>query len=188
MSIDDIQDKGSILIVKIPDSKTRIQRTFVVEGETSSGLNIVEIYRKYVALRKSRYERIYKNFLDWCKKENIEKCTENCLLAFFEQHESKKSLWSMYSMLKLCLMVHNNIDISKFSKLIAFLKKATEHHKPKKSAVLDDTHIAKFLDEAPDCSYLMMKVALTLGISGALRREELCKMKPADIEFRNDVV
>ncbi|RZC34560.1 hypothetical protein BDFB_010096 [Asbolus verrucosus] len=31
-------------------------------------------------------------------------------------------------------------------------------------------------------------VALTLGISGALRREELSKMKPGDIEFRNDVV
>ncbi|RZC40514.1 hypothetical protein BDFB_005349 [Asbolus verrucosus] len=64
----------------------------------------------------------------------------------------------MYSMLKLCLIVHNNVDISKFLKLIAFLKRATYHHKPKKSGVLDDTHIAKFLGEASNCSYLMTKV------------------------------
>ncbi|RZB39241.1 Phage integrase domain containing protein, partial [Asbolus verrucosus] len=57
-----------------------------------------------------------------------------------------------------------------------------EHHKPKKSDVLNDTHIA------PDRFYLIMKVALTLGISYALRCEKLCKTEPADIEFRNDVV
>lgn len=51
MSIDDIEEKGGILIIKIPDSKTRIQRTFVVNGEISVGCNIMEMYRKYVALR-----------------------------------------------------------------------------------------------------------------------------------------
>lgn len=48
MTVDDIEDKGSILIVKVPDTKTNIQRTFTV-----SNLDYIDIYRKYAALRPS---------------------------------------------------------------------------------------------------------------------------------------
>lgn len=99
---------------------------------------------------RDRYERNFKIFMDWCRLQSIRKYTENVMLAYFEQFKSKKSLWSVYSMIKLCLITYENVDISKYSKLIAYLKRMTEHHKPKKS---------KFLGEAPDCSYLMMKVA-----------------------------
>lgn len=139
-------------LIEMSDSEESLTPPEIKEAARQATLNLLPLKSK------ARYESTYKKFLDWCKKENIKKFTENCLLAFFQQRESKKSLWSIYSMLKLCMMVHNNVDISKFYKLIAFLKRATEHHKPKKSAVLDDTHILKFLEEAPDCSYLMMKV------------------------------
>lgn len=46
MTIDDIEDVGSVLIVKIPDSKTYSERTFTV-----SNAKYIEIYRKYTALR-----------------------------------------------------------------------------------------------------------------------------------------
>lgn len=51
MRIGDIEDRGSILIIRIPDSKTAIQRTFVVDGKTTNDINVMEICRKYAALR-----------------------------------------------------------------------------------------------------------------------------------------
>lgn len=46
LTIDDIEDVGSVLIVKIPDTKTHSERTFTV-----SNVQYIEIYRKYRALR-----------------------------------------------------------------------------------------------------------------------------------------
>lgn len=46
MTIDDVEDVGSILIVKVPDSKNHSERTFTV-----TNLEYVRIYRKYRALR-----------------------------------------------------------------------------------------------------------------------------------------
>ena len=49
MVIDNIEDKQSILIVKIPDSKTHTSRTFIVTNNTT--LDYVSIYRKYMNIR-----------------------------------------------------------------------------------------------------------------------------------------
>lgn len=46
MTIDDIRDEDSILIVKVPDTKTDIGRTFTV-----TNTHFIRIYRKYAALR-----------------------------------------------------------------------------------------------------------------------------------------
>ncbi|KAJ8973037.1 hypothetical protein NQ317_004061 [Molorchus minor] len=48
MTVDDIEDKYSILIVKVPDTKTNIQQIFTV-----SNLDYIDVYRKYAALRPS---------------------------------------------------------------------------------------------------------------------------------------
>lgn len=48
VTIDDIEDTGSILIVKIPDTKTYCPRMFTV-----SNSDYIEIYRKYRVLRPS---------------------------------------------------------------------------------------------------------------------------------------
>lgn len=50
MKTADIEDKGNIIIVNIPDSKTRKVRTFTVIGE-----NNLNIYRRYTALRPNGY-------------------------------------------------------------------------------------------------------------------------------------
>ncbi|KAJ8985448.1 hypothetical protein NQ317_017080 [Molorchus minor] len=49
MTVDDIEDKDSILIVKLPDTKTNIQRIFTVSNLDYN----IDIYRKYAALRPS---------------------------------------------------------------------------------------------------------------------------------------
>lgn len=46
LTIDDIEDKDSIIIVKIQDSKTHTQRTFII-----SNLTYIKLYRKYYTLR-----------------------------------------------------------------------------------------------------------------------------------------
>lgn len=53
LTIDDIEDAGSVLIVKIFDTKTHSESTFTVSNE-----QYIEIYRKYRALRPSHASSI----------------------------------------------------------------------------------------------------------------------------------
>jgi hypothetical protein len=58
-------------------------------------------------------------------EKNVKAITENVLLVFFgEKAKTFKSstLWAQYSMMKACMSIYDNVDISKFSKLVAFLK------------------------------------------------------------------
>jgi hypothetical protein len=107
---------------------------------------------------KGKYEAAYAKFLQWCKTKRIKTYSENCILTYFQGFSSKKSFWSTYSVLKSCLKIHDNIDIFKYIKLIAFLKKETVGNIPKKSKILEDDHIKTFLAEAPDYSFLSLKV------------------------------
>ncbi|KAJ8921715.1 hypothetical protein NQ315_010625 [Exocentrus adspersus] len=50
-------------------------------------------------------------------------------------------------------------------------------YKPKKAAILERAHIEEFLTRACDKEYLMIKVALIMGISGACRCCELTNLK-----------
>jgi hypothetical protein len=61
MSTKDIEDTGSILVVKIRDTKTNKPRTFVIDGRDHDIKNMVEIYRRYVSLRPShtKHERLF---------------------------------------------------------------------------------------------------------------------------------
>lgn len=69
-----------------------------------------------------------------------------------EQTATKKAstLWANYSMLKSTLAVKEDVDISKFSKLIAYLKRQNSGYKPKKSAVSSREEVSKFINEAPN--------------------------------------
>jgi hypothetical protein len=64
-------------------------------------------------------------------------------------------------MLKVNLIVKNNVDISKFCKLIGFLKRSSNGYRPKKSNILTREQMDRFISEAPDNDYyLMIKVSL----------------------------
>lgn len=56
LSVDDIEDKESILIVHILKSKTNKPRTFIVTADFEGGIKPIDLYRKYVALRPSHVE------------------------------------------------------------------------------------------------------------------------------------
>jgi integrase len=117
------------------------------------------------------------------------KFSENVFLAFFEEKSQvwkSSTLWSNFSMIKASLRIKNDVDIGKYHKLIAFLKRKNVGYRAKKSKVLKREHIDRFLNEAPDAKYLMAKVATIFGLFGGLRREELCKLTVDDIEELED--
>lgn len=108
-----------------------------------------------------KYNRQYDIFMEWCKKHGIKKYSENVLLAYFSdlsKEYSPSSMWSYYSMVKATISAKKDIDISKYKKLTAFLKQKGRNYVPKKSKTLSQEEILKFLLNAPDEIYLMMKV------------------------------
>ncbi|KAJ8911472.1 hypothetical protein NQ315_015239 [Exocentrus adspersus] len=114
----------------------------------------------------------------------LENVNEDVLLVFFAEKSktlSSSTLWAHYSMLKTMLNVKRNIDVSKFYKLSAFLKRKSEGYKPKKAKVLTLDQIDKFLLEAPDKDFLMIKVALIFGVAGACRGKELHQLTISDV-------
>ena len=52
LKVDDIEDKGSILVVNVPNPKTKKIRTFTIIGE-GCRINPLQIFRKYLSLRPS---------------------------------------------------------------------------------------------------------------------------------------
>ncbi|KAJ8909726.1 hypothetical protein NQ315_014377 [Exocentrus adspersus] len=117
---------------------------------------------------KGRYERSFKDLKVWCRRmAGDETVTENCMLAYVVEKsktlKSPASLWSEYSMLKSMLSIEDNVDISKFLKLKAFLKRKNDDYKPKKFKVFTREDMETFLKEADDRSFLLMKVAMIVG-------------------------
>lgn len=112
---------------------------------------------------KKLYEQQYEAFQKWCRAKNVEKTTESALLVYFDEKSKvvcASTLWAHYSMLKSVFNIRENIDISKFPKLLAFLKRRNEGFKPKKSKILTSEQVDQFLREAADDQYLMVKVSL----------------------------
>lgn len=111
---------------------------------------------------RDKYEGQHQRFLDYCMDKNVKTFSENVLLAYFgELSKTMKSstLWSIYSMLKATMNVKNNVNIGRYFKLRAFLKRKSENYKPKKSRVFEKQDITKFILEAPDNDYLLAKVS-----------------------------
>ncbi|XP_031332895.1 uncharacterized protein LOC116163187 [Photinus pyralis] len=111
--------------------------------------------------------------------------SENVVLGYFLDLSKKmkpSTLWANYSMLKATLMLKQNVDITSYNKLRAYLKKQSVGYKAKKSKVFTNEQIREFMMNAPDDTYLMAKVVVIFGIYGACRREELCNIKLTDIE------
>ncbi|KAJ8964161.1 hypothetical protein NQ317_013685, partial [Molorchus minor] len=127
----------------------------------------------------------------WCAEKNVQLYSENVLLAYFSENAKNyksSTLWAQYSMVKSCSIIYDNIDISKFPKLIAFLKRTGDGYQAKKSKILTKSEIDRFLSSADDKEFLMIKgkitfvVGLILGIAGACRTDELVNLTVDDIE------
>lgn len=112
---------------------------------------------------KSReiYESVYERFLEWCKEKAVHTYSEDVLMVYFSNLAKKmkpSTLWSQYSMLRSTLDLKKGVNISKYSKLRAFLKRQNEGYRPKKARVFTKEQVDGFLNTAPDNLYLLMKV------------------------------
>ncbi|KAJ8969342.1 hypothetical protein NQ317_007796 [Molorchus minor] len=120
---------------------------------------------------RSLYDIAYNRFKKWCAEKNVQVYSENVLLAYFSENVKNyksSTLWVQYSMVKSCLIIYDNIDISKFPKLIAFLKRTGDGYQAKKSKNIDKR--------------VKSTVGLILGIAGACRTDELVNLTVDDIE------
>jgi hypothetical protein len=107
----------------------------------------------------------YDIFMKWAEDNDVTIYNEYVLLAYFQaksQNLKSSTLWSIYSMLKSTLNIKQNINIENYSKLIAFLKRTKDGYVAKKSRMLEIEEIEKFINEAPDETYLLMKVRVLM--------------------------
>ncbi|KAJ8973628.1 hypothetical protein NQ317_001970 [Molorchus minor] len=135
---------------------------------------------------RSLYDIAYNRFKKWCAEKNVQVYSENVLLAYFSENAKNyksSTLWAQYSMVKSCLIIYDNIDISKFPKLIAFLKRTGDEYQAKKSKILTKSEIDRFLSSISIIKYFdFLYVGLILGIAGACRTDELVNLTVDDIE------
>ncbi|KAL1516604.1 hypothetical protein ABEB36_000498 [Hypothenemus hampei] len=145
------------------------------------------------AKSKKRYEFAYGRFKEWIKSHGINVISENVLLKYFYElsttHKySPPTLWNLYSMLNTTIKIFDNVDIEKYGKLLAFLKRKNVGYKAKQSKVFKATEIKRFLMEAPDNRYLLTKVAMIFGVAGGCRKGELPNVTINDIQELDGVL
>lgn len=61
------------------------------------------------------------------------------------------------------LKINEDVDISKFSTVTEFMKKNSKGDEVKKSYVLQRSDIQEFMLKAPDYTYLLIKVKLSIN-------------------------
>lgn len=141
-------------------------------------------------ISKERYEKQYQHFENWRKEQGVTSLKEDVFLAYFLELSSKlkpNTLWSRYSMIKSVLKLRENVDLSRYFKLTAYLKKKNVGLLPKKALVFTKEHISTFM-QAPDEMYLLIKVATIFGLAGACRRAELKDITIDNIQEKDTLV
>ena len=98
---------------------------------------------------KRLYTSVYNSCKKWRKEKGSNSFCQDVLLAYF-LHLSKKysppSLWATYSMLKCTINSFDQINISKYAKLIAFLKNKSDGYISRKSEVFTTQNVNKVFE------------------------------------------
>lgn len=126
-----------------------------IKSETNPTLNLRTVNAT------DKYKNVYEAFKTWRTTRNAP-ISENVLFAYFDELKKTNkpnSLSAIFSMLKSTVKLNDRTDIGTYSNLITFLKQNSENYIPKKSRILSPENIEKFLHEAPDYTYLAMKVS-----------------------------
>lgn len=136
---------------------------------------------------KRKYFTAYNDFRNWQNKKLFDGISEPMLIDYFTELSTARkptSLWVYYSMLKRMIKIKLDVDISSFHQLNQFLKTKSSGYVPNSSTSFTKDQISKFIHEAPDSTWIHVKVACIFGIFGALRNEELRNLKNSGVEDR----
>lgn len=109
-----------------------------------------------------RYQMTYDTFVKWQDANGYTSFDEDVLLAYFyniSKSYKSSTLWSIYSMLKKTINHNDNIDITSYDRLLSFLKENSVGFESEKFKIFTTEEINRFLTEAPDHDYLLMKVS-----------------------------
>lgn len=154
-----------LLTLSLSNACNKINNLFVENGSLTPS-NILEITVEDTssllpAKSGNKYLAAFSAFMEFRKRKKIESFSENVVLDYFKELSEKykaSSLWSIFSMLRCTLNIHQNIDIISYEKLQAFLKRQSDGYSAKKSKVFTRENVEKFLTEAPDYEFLATKV------------------------------
>lgn len=115
------------------------------------------------ATSKERYSKTYDVFKQWKQSKNVKRTSETVLEAYFHKLAENKrptSLWAYHSMLKATIKVKENVDISAYHQLNAFLKRQIKGYVPVKAKVFTEAEIQRFIFQTDDSAWLDVKVRI----------------------------
>lgn len=110
-----------------------------------------------------RHQAIYEHFIEWRDSEHHDSFSEDVFLEYFKHLLEKfgsSSLWSRYFALRSVLIINHNVNMAKHSKVRDFLKSVAADCEPKEGKTFTLEEVEKFITEAPDETYLALKVRL----------------------------
>ena len=139
---------------------------------------------------KHLYKRTYNNFKKWKNDKNYFDSSEKTVVSYFmslSEKYSPNTLWSYYSMLKLCINICEKVDIKFYNTLIAYIKRVNDGYEPKTSRILTEENMVDFLQSADDKQHFFHKVVMIVGVQGCLRKSEIKNVNMADIEDKKDM-
>lgn len=115
---------------------------------------------------RQRYERTYKEFQKQRAAKKTRSSSERMLLAYLgelanQQKKKPSTLWSYYSMLRCTLNLNEKVDISTYPKLLKFLNRKNDGYQPVKAKTFTEAEMHKFISEASDYEWLVVKVSMT---------------------------
>lgn len=141
-------------------SSTGVNELLTPEYKTNEAVEVVNDILPQKS--KEKYLKTYENFMDWKKTKNAKSFSEAVFCTYFKELATSKqptTLWTIYSMLKPIVRLKHEVQINSYTKLLSYIRRLSVGHRLKKSRVLTAQNIETFLKDAPDYSFLAMKVS-----------------------------
>ena len=113
----------SVKMISVTMSDTSLDLPSDIEEAAESALSTVIPQKS-----KAKYDLAYDKFEKWCQEKKLKHVNEKVMLAYFEGKKNLKSstMWTLYSMLRCELALKRNIDIKKYTNLVAFIKRQSD--------------------------------------------------------------
>lgn len=132
----------------------------VVEDDFAEAEDETSVKRLSEKSRKT-YEVIYSIFMSWRSLNNLTSLSENVIMAYLKEASQKykrASLCTRYYVLRNMLIKKHNVDIGKYESVQLFIKEIAASVQSKGVRFFNLHEVEKFIAEAPDDTYLAIKV------------------------------